>query len=280
MTPAASPIRPKSRLRLLGILAASGLIAGTLSGNESPAALSSTPLAARSGPRGPTLFTTLPSALTGLKAFNAYDDPAMWGRLYQEFNTGAIGSGVAAGDFDGDGRADLLLVGNSYAPIPETGRFDGGLGWLLRGDGAGGFTPLAPDESGFVVPGDARALAQLDLDQDGWPDALATRSNAPALAFLNRKRPGRHSFGVALRGPPGNPAAVGARLTLQLADGSSQSGEVGAGSGYLTQTSATTFFGYPDTAPPVRLRVRWPDGRETDHAFPTTPPTLLRLAQP
>ena len=188
--------------------------------------------------------------------------------------------GLAAGDFDGDGRTDLLLVGNSYAPIPETGRFDGGLGWLLRGDGAGGFTPLAPDESGFVVPGDARALAQLDLDQDGWPDALATRSNAPALAFLNLKRPGRHSFGVALRGPSGNPAAVGARLTLQLADGSSQSGEVGAGSGYLTQTSATTFFGYPDTAPPVHLRVRWPDGRETDHAFPTTPPTLLRLAHP
>ena len=56
--------------------------------------------------------------------------------------------GVVAGDFDGDGRADLMLVGNSYAPVPETGRFDGGVGWLLRGDGAGGFTPVLPTEGG------------------------------------------------------------------------------------------------------------------------------------
>ncbi len=40
--------------------------------------------------------------------------------------------GLAAGDFDGDGRADILAVQNSYAPIPSVGRFDGGLGQFLR----------------------------------------------------------------------------------------------------------------------------------------------------
>jgi hypothetical protein len=188
--------------------------------------------------------------------------------------------GIVAGDFDGDGRTDLMLVGNSYAPIPETGRFDGGLGWLLRGDGAGGFTPVPPDESGFIVPGDARALAVADLNQDGWPDVFATRNNDLPLTFLNRGQPGRHSFGVALRGAPGNPTAAGGRLTLQLADGSTQTAEIGAGSGYLAQSSATVFFGYPDSALPVRLRIRWPDGRETERAFTAPPPKLLRLSLP
>jgi hypothetical protein len=188
--------------------------------------------------------------------------------------------GIVAGDFDGDGRTDLLLVGNSYAPVPETGRFDGGVGWLLRGDGVGGFTPVPPSESGFIVPGDARAVAMADLNQDGWPDVFVTRNNDRPLTFINHGRPGRHSFGVALRGAPGNPTAVGARLTLQLSDGSTQTAEVSAGSGYQAQSSATIFFGYPDSAPPVKLKIRWPDGRETDRSFAAPPLKILRLSPP
>ena len=188
--------------------------------------------------------------------------------------------GIVAGDFDGDGHADIVVVGNSYAALPEVGRFDGGVGWLLRGDGRGGFTPVPPAESGFIVPFDARALVVADLNQDGWPDLVATRNNDTPLAFLNRAQPGRHSFGVALRGGRGNPAAIGARLTLALADGSSQTAEIAAGSGYFSQSSATAFFGYPDAAPPVRLKIRWPDGRETERAFSEAPPKLLRLSAP
>ena len=139
---------------------------------------------------------------------------------------------------------------------------------------------MPPDVTGFVVPGDARALAVADLDQDGWPDVFVTRNNDAPLTFLNRGQPGRHSFGVVLRGAPGNPTAVGARLTLQLTDGSTQTAEIDAGSGYLTQSSATTFFGYPDSSLPQRLRIRWPDGRETKREFTAPPPKLLRLSQP
>jgi hypothetical protein len=139
---------------------------------------------------------------------------------------------------------------------------------------------VPPTESGFIVPGDARALAVVDFNQDGWPDVFVTRNNDLPLTFLNRGQPGRHSFGVALRCAPGNPSAIGARLTLQLADGSTQTAEISAGSGYLAQSSATVFFGYPDSALPVRLRIRWPDGRATERALTAPPPKLLCLSLP
>lgn len=188
--------------------------------------------------------------------------------------------GIVADDFDGDGRTDLAVIGNSYAPPVETGRCDGGVGWWLRGDGKGNFTPMPLGESGLLVPGDARALAVADLNQDGWPDLLATRNNDRALLFYGRPQPGRHSFGVAVHGAAGNPTAIGARLTLSLADGSTQTSEVTAGSGYFSQSSATAFFGYPDGAAPTRLKIRWPDGRESERTFSAPPPKLLRIAAP
>jgi len=189
-------------------------------------------------------------------------------------------TGLVAGDFDGDGRADLMAVGNSYAPIPEVGRFDGGVGWLLRGDGHGGFTPASPAESGFNVRHDAKALAVADLNQDGWPDLFVTRNNDVALTFLNHKQAGRNSFGVVLRGPAGNPTAVGAQLTLHLADKSTQTSEAAAGSGYFSQSSSTLFFGYFDASPPTHLTIRWPDGHKTEQKFTSPPTKLLRISAP
>ncbi len=176
--------------------------------------------------------------------------------------------GIVTGDFDGDGHADIYAVQNSYAPNPSVGRFDGGLSQLLRGDGHGHFTPVPPAESGLVVPHDAKALAVLDLDQDGWPDFLVSRNNDTTLAFRNRGVAGRHSLRVQLRGPGGNPTAVGARLTCELADGSTETAEVAAGSGYYSQSSAAVFFGYPDANPPKHLRVRWPSGATSSHNVP------------
>lgn len=97
--------------------------------------------------------------------------------------------GIVAGDFDHDGKADIYTVQNSYAPTPVVGRFDGGLSQLLRGDGQGRFTPVTPAESGLVVPGDAKALVTLDLDNDGWPDFLVSRNNDTTLAFRNKGSP-------------------------------------------------------------------------------------------
>jgi len=182
--------------------------------------------------------------------------------------------GLAAGYFEGDGRADIYAVQNSYAPIPPVGRFDGGLSQLLRGDGRGHFTPVAPAESGLVVPGDAKALAVLDLYHDGWPDFLVTRNNATTLVFRNGGIAGRRSLCVRLSGPAGNPTGVGARVTLQLADGSAEDCDICAGSGYYSQSAPACFFGYSDANPPARIRVRWPSGSVTEHGVPAGSATL------
>jgi len=181
---------------------------------------------------------------------------------------------VAAGYFEGDGHADIYAVQNSFAPIPSVGRFDGGLSQLLRGDGRGHFAAVPPAESGLVVPGDAKALAVIDLGGDGWPGFLVTRNNSSALAFHNTGSARHRPLRIVLRGAPGNPTAVGARVTVELSDGSLETAEVAAGSGTYSQSTAACFFGYPEGSPPRKILVRWPSGETTGHAFPPGSVTL------
>jgi hypothetical protein len=175
--------------------------------------------------------------------------------------------GMVALDLTGDGHPDLALLQNSHAPTPSLGRFTGGLGLVLANDGHGGFRALDPQQSGLVVPGDAKALVVTDLNQDGWPDLVASRNDQPALAFRHRGLAGQRPLRVVLQGPPGNPTGIGAKLTLTLADGSTRTTELSAGSGYYSQSSPAAFFSYPASATPRSLSVAWPDGRATEHTL-------------
>lgn len=87
--------------------------------------------------------------------------------------------GTALQDFDGDGKVDLCVAQNFYGAEPKTGRFDGGVSLLLKGDGKGKFTAVWPLESGIIVPGDAKALATFDLNNDGRPDLVITQNAGP-----------------------------------------------------------------------------------------------------
>jgi len=69
--------------------------------------------------------------------------------------------GIGSGDFDGDGKLDLILAGNDFSTEVFNGRLDAMNGLYLKGDGTGGFAALSIQQSGFYVPGDARALVKL-----------------------------------------------------------------------------------------------------------------------
>ncbi|HVZ64659.1 MAG TPA: FG-GAP-like repeat-containing protein [Lacunisphaera sp.] len=188
--------------------------------------------------------------------------------------------GMVAGDFDGDGRADLYAVQNSYAPIPAVGRYDGGLSQFLRGDGHGHFEAVPVRASGLEVPGDAKGLAVLDLDRDGWPDFVVSRNNSTMLAFRNQPVAGRHFLRVDLHGPAGNPTAIGARIRVEFAGGPPQTAEVFAGSGYYSQSTPAAFFGWTEGHPPTAMEVRWPDGNTTVHQPPIGATALSLTAPP
>ncbi|MGB3618880.1 MAG: VCBS repeat-containing protein, partial [Catalinimonas sp.] len=89
---------------------------------------------------------------------------------------------VLPGDFDGDGRTDVVLGGNLYRMRPRVGRSDASFGLMLRGDGKGGFTVTPPGVSGLVLDGEVRDLAQLSL-ADGSSALLVAINDAPVRLY-------------------------------------------------------------------------------------------------
>jgi hypothetical protein len=93
-------------------------------------------------------------------------------------------NGIVVRDLTGSGHLDVYCVGNNYGPEPSTGRFDGGVSVLLRGDGKGGLTPVPAWQSGLLAPGDTRAVVAVALPgQKGIPTLAVSQSNGPVLLF-------------------------------------------------------------------------------------------------
>ncbi len=168
--------------------------------------------------------------------------------------------GLAFSDFNADGNMDLALAQNFYSPQPETGNIDGGLGLILRGEGDGSFQPLRVDQSGFLLPGDAKALALTDVNADSRPDLVATVNSSVPKIFLNQAAEGR-SLVVRLSGPKGNPRGVGSLVSVKLKSGKTLIGEVCVGSSYLTSASTDLFFAVPAGDEALALAVRSPTGK-------------------
>lgn len=86
---------------------------------------------------------------------------------------------MAAGDFDGDGKTDLLLGGNVEHTRIRTGKIDADYGVYLKGDGKGHFNYTEQPASGLCIKGCVRDIIQL---KDG--------AGKPLLVFgLNDQAP-------------------------------------------------------------------------------------------
>jgi hypothetical protein len=86
-------------------------------------------------------------------------------------------------DADGDGHVDLVCAGNNWGAEVETARYDAGTGLVLKGDGKGGFTPLALMRSGFFAWGNVKDLALLHTGPDRRPLVVVANNNAPLQAY-------------------------------------------------------------------------------------------------
>ncbi len=137
--------------------------------------------------------------------------------------------GMLSRDIDQDGNLDLLLVGNNYGTEVFTGRLDAFKGLILRGDGKGGFEDVSLNRSGFYVPGDAKALVELNGPK-GSALYLASQNQDSLVVML----PKRSRQGQFLKLRPQDAWAV---ATMQ--DGSQCRMEFYYGSSYLSQSSRT-----------------------------------------
>jgi hypothetical protein len=172
--------------------------------------------------------------------------------------------GIAVADLDGDGNEDLLLTQNYFAVRPEDGRLDAGRGLLLRGDGKGGFSPMAGQLSGIKVYGEQRGCAVADYDGDGRVDLVMTQNNDQTRLFHNQTaKPGLR---VSLAGPDSNPEGIGAVLRLEFGAQLGAAREVQSGSGFWSQNSSVQILATP--RPPTAINVRWPGGRTFRAALP------------
>jgi hypothetical protein len=67
---------------------------------------------------------------------------------------------ILAGDLDGDGKADLLLLGNHSDNRLKLGSIDASYGCLLKGDGRGHFAYVPQPVSGLSVKGDVKSAVE------------------------------------------------------------------------------------------------------------------------
>lgn len=88
---------------------------------------------------------------------------------------------MLTGDFDHDGRTDILLAGNFFGAAPTFGRYDAGHGLLLRGNGRAGFSAVSPAKSGFWVTGECRDLNRLKTANGAL--MMITKNNGPIQTF-------------------------------------------------------------------------------------------------
>lgn len=70
---------------------------------------------------------------------------------------------IVCDDLDGDGYTDLLLAGNEYQTEVMTGRYDASYGCFLKGGKDKTFRVVPPAESGFLVDGDVKDMAVIQV---------------------------------------------------------------------------------------------------------------------
>lgn len=93
--------------------------------------------------------------------------------------------GIVINDFNADGNPDIILTGNEYGMHPYLGRYDAFNGLVLQGNGKGNFIPLSILQSGFFVPGNAKALIQFPYNNS---IAIAASQNSGQLKLFMKKK--------------------------------------------------------------------------------------------
>jgi hypothetical protein len=182
--------------------------------------------------------------------------------------------GVAAGDFDNDGREDLYFpsgMGYPYffwqsALLMNDGTH-GGASFANRTRPSGIAVPPSEqfqDETigGRRAPRSSRCAAVADFDGDGRLDIVTNNFNDAPWYYVNDSEPRAH-LKLRLVGTVSNRDAIGAIVHVEAA-GRRQVRQVQSAGGYLSQSMRTVHVGLGDASQVDRIVIRWPSGRTSE----------------
>lgn len=141
--------------------------------------------------------------------------------------------GMLSDDIDNDGNLDVMMVGNDYGMEPYSGRHDAFMGLCLKGDGKGNFTPVALAQSGFLVKGDAKALAKITAAKN--ETLFIATQNQDSLIVLKKSMNENIKRKISLL--PEDFSAI-----IDYKNGTKRYIEFYYGSGFLSQSTRTINF--------------------------------------
>ncbi|MBD5782611.1 VCBS repeat-containing protein [Pelagicoccus sp. NFK12] len=118
-------------------------------------------------------FVAIQAEHSGVIHVNEYTHPKRWTTLWHQYFLGTIGSGIALGDVDGDGLADLFAVGKDS---------DNRL-YLNEGDFR--FREVGRARGIHSLGKIGAGVAMLDIDNDGDLDIYVTYTGFPNELYLN-----------------------------------------------------------------------------------------------
>ena len=196
--------------------------------------------------------------------------------------------GLAFTDADLDGHIDLVQANGHLEPevtrfLPSQTFAQPGQLFLNTSRAKGGVAPVLaeiPSEGDCALRARwvGRGLAVADLDGDGDEDIVLTQMSGPPAVLLNEQDSGHSWIAIDLKGPPGNPTAIGAEIELR-ACGRVQRRTISGARSYQSAMPTTATFGLGDCDVVDEIRVRWPDGRSSVHrSIPTRRRTTLEPA--
>ena len=208
------------------------------------------------------LVTNWEAELNALYANQSQGSTINFGYMTQRIGLAGLGNnktgwGVAWADLDQDTDLDMLIA-HGRVPVtnldsdPELVRLyanqmaEGKLGEFRDWTGVAGFDAVGP-----LL---ARGSAVADFDNDGDLDVAIATIGGP-LTLLENVAPPGHWIQFALDGAP-----PGARVSVELPDGTSMVRELYSGSSYLASEDPRLHFGVGDFDGPLTATVTWPDG--------------------
>ncbi|WP_146413837.1 CRTAC1 family protein [Crateriforma conspicua] len=204
-----------------------------------------------------------------------------------------LGFGTQWIDADNDGWLELMVANGNVDDFSHSGHAYRMPMQLFRRDPSGGYRAESSDQLGPAMSAKrlGRALATLDVDDDGRTDAVLTNLFDPVTLLINRTGDPNPDSAIAFQliGTSDHRDAVGGTVTVST-ESSKWSRQRLAGNGFQSSNQARLHFGVGRGVTVVDAEVRWPGGQSvqatglrTGHVYQwiqgSQRPILLRRLQ-